>query len=138
MIVQKRQATVLASLKSMAEAETLCDKIAIVVNGRICSLGYVPQMKVKFAKSFKLTIIKQFENDGSLKDYIFSVFPNASHVPSTDPCEEVFELPVQRHIIQKVFAILVKFQKEEKVIKDFHFCNATLSQMLVYISQFQE
>lgn len=91
-LVAERQASVLTTLRSMAEAETLCDKIAIIVNGRICSLGYVPQMKVRFAKSFKLTVIKHFENDGSLEQTVMHFFPDAALVPSTDPCEEVFEV----------------------------------------------
>mgnify|MGYP000993770872 CR=1 FL=1 len=92
LLVEKRKTTVLMAMRSMAEAEAFCDKIAVLVNGRICSLGYTPQMKERFAKAFKLSIIKIQETDPSLEEKIASIFPTAALVPSTDKREEVYEV----------------------------------------------
>ena len=92
LMVEKRQATILTTMRSMAEAEAFCDKIAVLVNGRICSLGYTPQMKERFAKTFKLTLMKYQVSDPSYEQKIQSIFPEAVLVPSMDPLEEVFEV----------------------------------------------
>ena len=92
LMVEKRQATVLTTMRSMAEAEAFCDKIVILVNGRICSLGYTAQMKERFAKAYKLAVVKFQDSDSGLKEKIQSVFPQATSVPSTDHYEEVFEV----------------------------------------------
>ncbi len=91
LLVIQRKTTVLMAMRSMAEAESFCDKMAILVNGRVCCLGYTPQMKDRFARAFKLTIMKNNEND-NFEQKIVSIFPKAASVPTTDPREDVFEV----------------------------------------------
>lgn len=103
--VEKRNAAVLVTMKSMAEAESFCDKLAILVNGRICSLGYTAQMKERFAKALKLTLVKYQETDPSYEPKIQAIFPKAAVVPSTDLMEEVFEVLLS--VVEKELIIIL-------------------------------
>ncbi len=54
--MRKKKATAILTTHSMAEAEQLCNKISILINGEFICLGSVPELKKRFGSGYRITI----------------------------------------------------------------------------------
>ena len=57
-----KKATIILTTHSMTEAESLCNKIGILVNGKFVCIGSVPELKHKFGNGYRV-LIKKKENE---------------------------------------------------------------------------
>jgi len=77
------QGATVISTHSMSEAESLCDRVGIMVGGRLRCLGTIQQLKRKYAHGFSvhLRTRNQSECVAAVKTFIVSVF----HTPGEAP-----------------------------------------------------
>jgi len=54
----------------MGEAENLCHKIGILVNGRFVCFGSTPYLKNKYGDGYKVTVKKDDAFTGDLYSYV--------------------------------------------------------------------
>lgn len=71
--VMTRKASTILSTHSMEEAEALCHKIGIVVNGRFVCLGPLEYLKNKYGSGYKISIAKT-EMDLKISDLMNNIF----------------------------------------------------------------
>ena len=54
--LRHKSATIILTTHQMTEAESLCNKIGILVNGKFVCLGSVPQLKNRFGSGYRISI----------------------------------------------------------------------------------
>ena len=54
----KRQRAIVLTTHSMEEADVLCDRIAIMVEGRLAAVGTSLDLKSQFGVGYTLTVVK--------------------------------------------------------------------------------
>eukprot|EP00042_Codosiga_hollandica_P058831 m.893246 g.893246 ORF g.893246 m.893246 type:complete len:1835 (+) comp59976_c0_seq1:204-5708(+) len=95
-VTQAGRSIVLTS-HSMEEADALCHRLAIMVNGRFQALGSVQHLKSKFGNGYRLMAKVQTNDAGQpmgladLKTHILERFPNA-HINEEHYNEVVFDI----------------------------------------------
>jgi ATP-binding cassette, subfamily A (ABC1), member 3 len=67
MLKQLRSSSILLTTHRMDEAESLCDKIAIMINGKFVCYGSPGHLKQKYGKGYEI-IVKPLP--GQLPDYL--------------------------------------------------------------------
>ncbi|XP_034882248.1 LOW QUALITY PROTEIN: ATP-binding cassette sub-family A member 8-like [Mirounga leonina] len=79
----------------MAEAEAVCDRVAIVVSGKLRCIGSIQHLKSKFGKNYLLEMkVKTPEQRESLHREILRVFPQAA-LQERYSSVMVYKLPVE-------------------------------------------
>lgn len=63
--VIKRNASTVLSTHSMEEAESLCHKIGIIVNGKFVCFGPLEYLKNKYGSGYKINITKNNATDNT-------------------------------------------------------------------------
>ncbi|KAJ8299359.1 hypothetical protein KUTeg_023419 [Tegillarca granosa] len=131
----------------MEEADALCNRVAIMVNGKIVCLGATQHLKNKFSSGHLLEI--KIKTEGSetaivieqkmdaLEQYIYTLFPQAS-------CLERFGLRVQYKIpkenvksLAEAFSALER-GKSSHAIEEYSFSQSTLEQVFLEFAKRQK
>jgi len=90
MVKKMNMASVLLTTHRMDEAEQLCDKIAIMINGRFVVFGSPNYLKTQYGQGYTIEIIQERANfdrhDENLRNLMSQEFPSAEliHDSSTD------------------------------------------------------
>ena len=71
--IKKRNSAVVLTTHSMEEAETLCDRIAIMVAGRLRCLGTATRIKNKFGSGYELEIKVVIPTETDISDRLRSL-----------------------------------------------------------------
>ena len=69
---QRKRSAVILSTNSMEEAEALCSKIGIMVNGRFATMGSVQQIKSKYGRGYEIEFKISIFTDTEIKDFLIS------------------------------------------------------------------
>ncbi|KAK7822635.1 hypothetical protein U0070_001983 [Myodes glareolus] len=90
----------------MAEAEAVCDRVAIMVSGRLRCIGSIQHLKSKFGKDYLLEMkVKTLTQVESLNTEIMKIFPQAARQ------ERYSSLMVYKLPVEDVFLELSKEQE---------------------------
>ncbi|MBZ3879737.1 ATP-binding cassette sub-family A member 9, partial [Sciurus carolinensis] len=107
----------------MAEAEAVCDRVAIMVSGRLKCIGSIQHLKSKFGKDYLLEMkVKTPENVEALHAEILRLFPQAARQES-----------IQTHMYFDPSAVKQSFRLEE-----YSLSQSTLEQVFLELSKEQE
>lgn len=134
--LNQREASIVLTTHSMGEAENLCSRIAIMINGRFVCLGPVEELKAKFGQGYKITLTKVSLAQPSLVDIVRSFAPQAIEVPEASQSNQTFQIPSHNFSFSKAFSFL-ETMKTQGQIKDFSIYNTTLEQVFIQFSRFQ-
>ncbi|XP_066469630.1 cholesterol transporter ABCA5-like [Tiliqua scincoides] len=125
----------------MEEAEAVCDRVAILVSGKLRCIGTVQHLKSKFGRGYflemKLKEVPDMQQKERLQRKILHIFPNAS-------CQESFASILAYKIPKEdVPSLALSFSKLEEVkhaydIEEYSFSQATLEQVFVELAKEQE
>jgi len=133
---KKNNSAFIMTTHSMEEAEILCDRIGILINGRLHCIGSPEHIKMKYGNSYNLEVqskdIKLFhqkiiEEDKLLGDDYKKEDKSYDRIN--------YEISIQNGV-GKIFKIMEKC-KAEGLISDYSFSQTTLEQIFINFAKLQ-
>ncbi|DAA18077.1 TPA: ATP-binding cassette, sub-family A (ABC1), member 9-like, partial [Bos taurus] len=137
-IVKSSARGALLTTHSMAEAEAVCDRVAIMVSGRLRCIGSVQHLKSKFGKDYLLEVkVKALTLVEPLHMEILKLFPQAARQ------ERYSFVMAYKLAIEDVHPLSQTFSKLEAVkqafdLEEYSLSQATLEQVFLELSKEQE
>uniref|UniRef100_A0A452TA62 ATP binding cassette subfamily A member 8 n=1 Tax=Ursus maritimus TaxID=29073 RepID=A0A452TA62_URSMA len=122
----------------MAEAEAVCDRVAIMVSGKLRCIGSIQHLKSKFGKNYLLEMkVKTPEQRESLHQEVLRVFPQAARQERYSSVM-VYKLPVEdvRPLAQAFFTL--EKVKQSFDLEEYSLSQSTLEQVFLELSKEQE
>uniref|UniRef100_A0A4W2CK09 ABC transporter domain-containing protein n=1 Tax=Bos indicus x Bos taurus TaxID=30522 RepID=A0A4W2CK09_BOBOX len=113
----------LLTTHSMAEAEAVCDRVAIMVSGRLRCIGSIQHLKNSLGKDYILELkLKEASQGMSVHTEVLRLFPRAA------PQERYSSSSAYRLPVQDVQPLSQAFHKLETVKRNFNLEEYSLSQ----------
>ncbi|KAG7613831.1 P-loop containing nucleoside triphosphate hydrolase [Arabidopsis suecica] len=103
----KQNTAIILTIHSMEEAEFLCDRLGIFVDGGLQCIGNSKELKSRYGGSYVFTMTTSSKHEEEVERLVESVSPNAKkiyHLAGT----QKFELPKQEVRIAEVFRAVEK------------------------------
>jgi ABC-type multidrug transport system ATPase subunit len=124
---------VILTTHSMDEAEALCKRIGIMVNGQLRALGTKQHLKNKFGSGFELVVklnVVDFEKQvEALSRFVRGMFPSAQLI-SENGGLITYQIPLQEMKMGLAFTQL-EAHKGELGIEDYSVAQPTLEQVFI-------
>uniref|UniRef100_A0A8C6QYA3 ATP-binding cassette, sub-family A member 6 n=2 Tax=Nannospalax galili TaxID=1026970 RepID=A0A8C6QYA3_NANGA len=136
--VKHSEKGVLLTTHDLAEAEALCDRLAIVVSGRLRCIGSIQHLKRKFGKGYILEVnVKEPSQVPLVHSEILKLFPQAARQ------ERYFSLLTYKLPIADVYPLSQAFHKLEAVkrifsLEEYSLSQCTLEKVFLELSKEQE
>uniref|UniRef100_A0A8C8X480 ATP binding cassette subfamily A member 10 n=1 Tax=Panthera leo TaxID=9689 RepID=A0A8C8X480_PANLE len=137
-IVKNTEKGVLLTTHSMAEAEAVCDRVAIMVSGKLRCIGSIQNLKSKFGKDYILEVkIKDPTQVEPVHMEILKLFPQAARQERYSSMM-AYKLPVEavRPLSQAFFKL--EAVKQTFDLEEYSLSQATLEQVFLELSKEQE
>ncbi|XP_039181354.1 ATP-binding cassette sub-family A member 6-like isoform X2 [Crotalus tigris] len=108
-MLQNKDEGAILTTHHMEEAETVCDRVAIMVAGQLRCLGSIQYLKSKFGKNYLLQIKVKGEEQGDLVNtQILKMFPQAARQERISTLL-VYKIPMKDALpLSKAFSMLEK------------------------------
>ncbi|XP_015445118.1 ATP-binding cassette sub-family A member 10 [Pteropus alecto] len=137
-IVKNTGRGALLTTHHMAEAEAVCDRVAIMVSGRLRCIGSIQHLKSKFGKDYLLEVkIKEPTQTELLHTEILKLFPQAARQERYSSMM-AYKLPVEDvHPLSQAFFKL-EAVKQTFDLEEYSLSQATLEQVFLELSKEQE
>lgn len=122
----------------MAEAESVCDRVAIMVSGKLRCIGSIQHLKSKFGKDYLLEMkVKTPEQGGTLHEEILRLFPQAARQERYSSLV-VYKVPVED--VQPLSQAFFKLEivKQNFDLEEYSLSQSTLEQVFLELSKEQE
>lgn len=126
----------------MHEAEQICDRVAILINGKVIVVGTMEELRRKYGQGQSISLYfssKAKEVDQTVeqfKDKIKDQSPELDVKLAKGDNERVFKISNEQIKFSVLFQVLYDM-KSEKMIKDFSIAQASLEQVFLYFARFQ-
>uniref|UniRef100_A0A8C9K672 ATP binding cassette subfamily A member 10 n=1 Tax=Panthera tigris altaica TaxID=74533 RepID=A0A8C9K672_PANTA len=137
-IVKNTEKGVLLTTHSMAEAEAVCDRVAIMVSGKLRCIGSIQNLKSKFGKDYILEVkIKDPTQVEPVHMEILKLFPQAARQERYSSMM-AYKLPVEavRPLSQAFFKL--EAVKQTFDLEEYSLSQSTLEQVFLELSKEQE
>ncbi|XP_062827238.1 cholesterol transporter ABCA5 isoform X2 [Anolis carolinensis] len=138
---KSKQRAAILTTHYMAEAEAICDRVAILVSGKLRCIGTVQHLKSKFGRGYflemKLKEVPDMLQKERIQRKIFHIFPNAI-------CQKSFSSILAYKVPKEdVHSLAESFSELEEAkhtfnIEEYSFSQATLEQVFVELVKEQE
>jgi len=119
-IKNKHQSTILMTTRSMEEAETLCDRLTILINGRLQCIGSPDYLTTNYAKQFILDL--ETDRPNEVHEDIFqnhnSLFSKVEYHMEKETDTRYKYYIEKKYQVGRLFELLEKAKRERKV-KDY-------------------
>ncbi|XP_043304360.1 ATP-binding cassette sub-family A member 10 isoform X1 [Cervus canadensis] len=137
-IVKNTARSALLTTHSMAEAEAVCDRVAVMVSGRLRCIGSVQHLKSKFGKDYLLEVkVKALTRVEPLHMEILKLFPQAARQERYS-FVMAYKLPIEDvHPLSQTFSKL-EAVKQTFDLEEYSLSQATLEQVFLELSKEQE
>ncbi|XP_062976125.1 cholesterol transporter ABCA5 [Elgaria multicarinata webbii] len=125
----------------MEEAEAVCDRVAILVSGKLRCIGTVQHLKSKFGRGYflemKLKHVPDTQKKEHLQREISHIFPNASYQESF---ASILAYKIPKEDVQSLALSFSKLEEAKHAfnIEEYSFSQATLEQVFVELAKEQE
>ncbi|XP_012892087.1 PREDICTED: ATP-binding cassette sub-family A member 6 [Dipodomys ordii] len=127
--VKNTEQCILLTTHNLTEAEALCDRVAIMVSGKLRCIGTIPHLKRKFGKEYILEVkVKEATQVPSVHMEIVKLFPQAAKQES---CQAGFDL-------KSVYSAIFKFLKQNFNLEEYSLSQCTLEKVFLELSKEQE
>uniref|UniRef100_A0A670YBI1 Cholesterol transporter ABCA5 n=1 Tax=Pseudonaja textilis TaxID=8673 RepID=A0A670YBI1_PSETE len=136
----KERAAILAT-HYMAEAEAICDRVAVLVSGKLRYIGTVQHLKTKFGRGYFLEMKLKETPETHQKEYlqrkILSIFPNANCLKSF---ASILAYKIPKEDVQSLALVFSKLEEAKHAfnVEEYSFSQATLDQVFVELVKEQE
>ncbi|CAL4998484.1 unnamed protein product [Urochloa decumbens] len=98
----KKNRAIILTTHSMEEAEVLCDRLGIFVDGGFQCIGNPKELKARYGGTYVLTMTTSLENEQEVEQLVHRLSSNASRIYHISGTQK-FELPKQDLKIADVF-----------------------------------
>ncbi|XP_010261075.1 PREDICTED: ABC transporter A family member 7-like isoform X2 [Nelumbo nucifera] len=127
----KAARAIILTTHSMEEAEFLCDRIGIIVNGNLQCLGSSRELKSRYGGSYVLTISVDPIYEKNVDSMVNSLSPNAIKIYNIGGTQK-FRLPKQDVRISQVFQAIQNL-KREVALHAFGFSDVSLEDVFLNV-----
>ncbi|CAD8050071.1 unnamed protein product [Paramecium sonneborni] len=134
--VKLRQSSVVLTTHTMDEAESLCDRIAIMINGEIFCLGNPKELRDRYGEGYKITI-RNPNNRQQILNIIKQKYSQATETQETHEEYQSIHIPTNQFQFYNVFQLLSDLESQN-YIQDFTINQSTLESVFLQFSQFQQ
>ncbi|KAL4455080.1 hypothetical protein ABPG74_006462 [Tetrahymena malaccensis] len=133
-----RKGAIVLTTHSMDEAESLCSKIGILINGKFMCYGTPQFLKEKYGEGYKINF-KTENRDAAIKE-IKATFQQAKFLSENSQDDQVaLILPYEHFSLSKTFNFFENtLSLNRGLISDFQISQSSLASIFVYFTQFQE
>ncbi|KAL1210263.1 ABC transporter A family member 7 [Cardamine amara subsp. amara] len=129
----KQNTAIILTTHSMEEAEYLCDRLGIFVDGGLQCIGNPKELKGRYGGSYVLTMTTSSEHEQIVEKMIQDVSPNAKriyHIAGT----QKFELPKEEVRITEVFQAVEK-AKSNFTVFAWGLADTTLEDVFIKVAR---
>ncbi|KAG2649453.1 hypothetical protein PVAP13_1NG102200 [Panicum virgatum] len=129
----KQNRAIILTMHSMEEAEALCDRIGIMVNGSLQCIGNSKEMRSKYGGTYVLTVTTAAGKEEVVEQLVRSLCPAANRVYHISGTQK-FEMPKQGLRISQVFQAM-EHAKSWLNIAAWGLSDATLEDVFVKVAK---
>ncbi|PUZ74657.1 hypothetical protein GQ55_1G082800 [Panicum hallii var. hallii] len=116
----------------MEEAEALCDRIGIMVNGSLQCIGNSKELRAKYGGTYVLTVTTAASEEEVVEQLVRSLCPAANRVYRISGTQK-FEMPKQGLRISQVFQVM-EHAKSWLNIAAWGLSDATLEDVFIKVA----
>ncbi|EAR96798.2 transporter family ABC domain protein (macronuclear) [Tetrahymena thermophila SB210] len=133
-----RNGAIVLTTHSMDEAECLCSKIGILINGKFICYGTPQFLKEKYGEGYKITFTAQ--KTEVAKQEVLKQFQQAKLLNDQSDNQQIaLILPYQNFSLSNTFDFFENnLCLKQGLISDFQISQSSLASIFVYFSQFQQ
>ncbi|EGR32580.1 hypothetical protein IMG5_076830, partial [Ichthyophthirius multifiliis] len=137
-----RNGAIVITTHSMQEAEFLCTKIGILINGKFMCYGSPQFLKNKYGKGYQVSF--ECSNINQIQQIILQQYPNAKLQTTNNQNDQnnyktTFLFPYQGFCLSEIFNFFYNdMQQNRKLISNFQVDQCSLAQIFVDFSQLQK
>jgi len=129
----KKKSSVLLTTHSMEEAEVLCERLGIFIDGGLHCLAPPKSLTERYGGTYVLTIASKLEKQAQIEEMVQGLSP-AMKVTHSIAGTLVFELQTSECTLAQVFFVMMQ-QREELQIRDWGIANTTLEEVFITIAK---
>ncbi|MCO5597007.1 hypothetical protein L7F22_051079 [Adiantum nelumboides] len=129
----KRNRAIILTTHSMEEAEILCDRLGIFVDGELQCIGNSKELKSRYGGSYVFSITTAQGDEGRVMGMVQRLSPDARRVYNLSGTQK-FELPKSDVRIADVFRA-VEHAKREFSIQAWGFADTTLEDVFIKVAR---
>ncbi|XP_069808887.1 ABC-type organic anion transporter ABCA8-like isoform X2 [Dendropsophus ebraccatus] len=122
----------------MEEAEAVCDRVAIMVSGKLRCIGSIQQLKSKFGKGYLLEMkVKDPRRVDEIHQEIIRIFPQADRQDRFSSLL-LYKIPMEN--VQSLSQAFSQLEEAKRVhdIEEYSFSQSTLEQVFLELAKEQE
>ncbi|MED6111649.1 hypothetical protein PIB30_054151 [Stylosanthes scabra] len=128
----KKDRPIILTTHSMEEAEALCDRLGIFVDGSLQCIGNPKELKARYGGSYVLTMTTSLEHEREVQNMVRQLCPNAKKVYHISGTQK-FELPKEEVRIGDVFGA-VDFAKRNFTISAWGLADTTMEDVFIKVA----
>ncbi|KAF6264708.1 hypothetical protein COO60DRAFT_1482014 [Scenedesmus sp. NREL 46B-D3] len=126
----KRDRAIVLTTHSMEEAEMLCDRLGIFVDGRLVCIGNPKEITSRYGGFLVFTITVPAEQEAAARHLVAAMSPNSRLTYSVGGTLK-FELPTSEVSLSRVFATMAGSRAAGLAVLDWGVANATLEEVFI-------
>ncbi|KAL6660903.1 hypothetical protein ACP70R_000287 [Stipagrostis hirtigluma subsp. patula] len=129
----KKDCTIILTTHSMEEAEELCDRVGIFIDGNFHCLGTPNELKARYGDTRTLTITTEPEHQGKVEQLVKQLSPGAVMIYSVSGTQK-FVLPRREVGLASVFGAVETARRSFPVL-GWGMADATLEDVFVSVAK---
>lgn len=129
----KRNRAIVLTTHSMEEAEVLCDRLGIFVDGEFQCLGNPKELKARYGGAYIFTVTTSPEQELEIEQLVHRLSPSANKIYNLSGTQK-FELPKQEVRIADVFHA-VEMAKSRLSIHAWGLVDTTLEDVFIKVAK---
>ena len=133
-----RNSGIVLTTHSMMEAEFLCHRIGILINGKFVCFGSNQHLKNKFGDGYRVKIKLQEKNAEIVHEMVVKKFEKAKRLVENQKDNLIYQIDSEGFSFYQAFSFLEDDLKNNKIIEDFSITQCSLEQIFIYFSKFQQ
>ncbi|XP_006344388.1 ABC transporter A family member 7-like [Solanum tuberosum] len=128
----KQDRAIILTTHSMEEAEHLCDRLGIFVDGSLQCIGNPKELKARYGGSYVFTMTTSSDNEEEVEHMVRCLSPNANRIYHLSGTQK-FELPKQEVRIADVFQAVDK-AKSRFTVYAWGLADTTLEDVFIKVA----
>ncbi|XAR50076.1 Sulfate-transporting ATPase [Bertholletia excelsa] len=128
----KQNRAIILTTHSMEEAEHLCDRVGIFVDGSLQCIGNPKELKARYGGSYVFTMTVSSNHDQEIENLVHRLSPNANKIYHLSGTQK-FELPKHEVRIADVFQA-VEHAKSKFPVQAWGLADTTLEDVFIKVA----
>ncbi|MED6193388.1 Phospholipid-transporting ATPase abca7 [Stylosanthes scabra] len=129
----KRDRAIILTTHSMEEAEVLCDRLGIFVDGSLQCIGNPKELKARYGGTYVFTMTTTMDHEKDVETMVQQIYPAAKKVYHISGTQK-FELPKQEVRIASVFQA-VETAKRNFTVSAWGLADTTLEDVFIKVAR---